>query len=113
MFITLVGGLGSIILGAVILGTALANAYSTSPAVVQIRDAISVDPFSRSVIESAATGFPGARYRAAKITKLAASRLASNMTSRRAKTASALLSGFRPGGLPRARTGRRTRRPHR
>ena len=27
------------------------DAYSTSPAVVQIRDAISVDTFSRSVIE--------------------------------------------------------------
>ena len=29
----------------------ISAAYSTSPAVVQIRDAISVDTFSRSVIE--------------------------------------------------------------
>src|SRR5215472_3351921 len=106
--------------------TMIRDAYRTSPAVVQIRDAISVDTFSRSVIEiprlpcstlssqyqycatngalrwyrcsrmrtllggsdrppdSAAIGFPGARYTAAKMTKLATSRLISSMASRRA-----------------------------
>ena len=94
---------------------------------VQTRDAISVDTFSRSVIEiprfpcsalssqyqywvkngwfrwyrcsstrrllagsdrppdSAAIGFPGARYSAPKITKLATSRLATSIASLRAR----------------------------
>src|SRR6516225_9846817 len=46
--------------------------------------------------DSAATGFPGARYRAAKITKLAMNRLTMRMASLRAKTASASAQPARP-----------------
>src|SRR5262249_4037364 len=98
--------------------TMIRDAYRTSRAVVQIRDAINVDTFSRTAIEiprfpcstlssqyqysartgsltgcgasrigtlpggrgrppdKEAAGFPGARYSAAKIRKLATSRLA-------------------------------------
>src|ERR1700761_6662902 len=112
----------------------ISDAYSTSPAVVQTREASKGDTFSRSVMEmprfpcralssqyqycarndwfrwyrcsstamllagsdrppdSAATGFPGARYNAAKITKLAMSRLATSMASLRAKNRQCIAS---------------------